>query len=660
MRFGPPTHRMAALDWLRREDRWAHALLLLVFAVLILTGTTTANITQDYLQAVDGGRAGILFGSPQEIRWDEYLSGSPLYLSIMSTHGLPALSPLAEQSGLATRYGEGGFFGSLVFFDGAMLQLAGIVPEAVLFSLHWWLPTLMFLWSMPIWFRQLGFSSRSGWLAGLLIAASPAVAWWSLQPVNILGFAIAGCALLLAGFRRVVAGRPLRAVPFALGAAVLLAGMPSAYLIWSLILGLPVLIISSLRILMDGRAARAARWTYLLASGAVTLGLALAAVADVRAGIAAMSATVYPGDRSAPSAPTPFEALFGASASHSASNAPIDEDWAALTSIGNHSELAMSWTISFVVLATLMAWIWPRLTGRDWRRWLPVSVLIGWGGLWLAWAAVSFGESSGRVPIFSQVPSLRAAQVVGMLGVLAICLAIAELRVPLRHAIAAAGVSGGVALFAASALQRFAVPEMSVPAVWAAGMGTAAAVAIGIRWPQRLWAIAAVSVLAFLQVAGAGTVSVGVGAYRGSAPAEYMAAAAPGVRAAGQVWASDFRAMDAMMLANGLPSLSGQQLSGPVRAEWLRLDPGGKAEDAWNRGGSRIRIEWRDEPGIDITSDEYNVVTIQANPCSLHDAYPELTTILAKEPLRLACLNEVDRIPWKNDRVHVYEFGNDD
>ncbi|MFC4140320.1 MULTISPECIES: hypothetical protein [unclassified Microbacterium] len=646
------------LHWLRTNDRWAHVLLVLVFATLILTGTTTANITQDYLQHAVGGRDGILFGTPQEIRWDEYLSGSPLYLSIMATHGLPSLSPLAEQAGLAMRYSEGGIFGSIVFFDGTLLRLAGVVPEQILFSLHWWLPTLLLLWSMPIWFRQLGFSSRSGWLAALLITASPSVAWWSQQPVNILGFAVAGCALLLAGFRRVADGRFLSAVPFGVFAAILLASMPSAYLIWALILGLPLLVMSAVRILLDQDASPRRRWAYLLTVGAGTLALALGALADVRAGLTAMSGTVYPGDRRAAASPTPFEALFGAPASHAATNAAIAKPWADVAAIGNHSELAMSWTISFVVLALILVRIWPQLTRTAWRKWLPVSLLIAWGAIWLAWATLSFGDFSAHLPVFSQVPSLRAAQVVGILGVLAVCLMVAEIRFPQRQLMLTAVVSGTVSLYAASLLQRFAVPDMSTLWVWAAGVGTAAVAYIVLRWSQRVWAIAVVALLAFVQVAGAGVISVGVGAYRGSAPADYIAAAAPGVRADGQVWASDFRAMDAMMLANGVPSLTGQQLSGPVRSEWLRLDPSGKAEEAWNRGGSRIRATWRTEPGIDITSNGYNVVTIDANPCSLHEAYPELTTLLSKQQLDLPCLEEIETLPWKDVTVHVYEFRN--
>lgn len=647
-----------ALRWFAVNDRWAHAALFVFFGVLVITGTTTSNLTQDYLQAAVDGRQGVLFGAPQEIRWDEYLSGTPLYTSIMATHGLPATSPLAEQAGLAMRYSEGGFFGSLVFFDGTLLRLAGILPEPMLFSLHWWLPTVLFLACMPVWFRQLGFSSRAGWLAGLVIAASPSVAWWSIQPVNIMGFTLAGCTALLAGFRRVQQRQLVRAAFFASCAAVLLASMPSAYLIWALILSLPLLIVSSLQILLaEGEgSARSTRWIYLGTVGAVTLGLALGALADVRRGVAALSSTVYPGDRRAASAPTPFEALFGAPVSGAASGHEISPEWGAVTGITNHSELAMSLTVSFVVLAVLGLRLWPLLTGSSWRDWAPVSALLAWGSVWLAWSAVSLGDFSARLPVLSQVPSLRSAQVVGILGVLAVCLTIPRMRSTVPQITTVSVVAGLVTLYAGSLLQRAAVPDMSSAGVWGAAIGVAAALYIFGRWHGQVWAVAVVAVLAFLPVASSGVVSVGLGSYRQSAPAEYIQSAAPDARAAGDVWASDFRAMDAMMLANGMPSLTGQQLSGPVRSEWLKLDPDGSDEDAWNRGGSRVRATWRDEAGISITSNGYNVVTIDANPCSLHEAYPRLTTILSREARTDGCLREAQRIPWKDGTVRVYEF----
>ncbi|MFE6963805.1 hypothetical protein ACFVAJ_01750 [Agromyces sp. NPDC057679] len=634
------------------NDRWAYVLLFIVFAVLVLTGTTTSNLTQDYLQSTVGGRDGILLGTPQEIRWDEYLNATPTYLSMMATGGTPSFPPLAEQSGLAMRYSESGPIASIVFFESTLLHLSGVIPEPILFSLRWWLPTILLLACMPIWFRQLGFDSRLGWLAGLVVAASPAVAWWSLLPANSMGFTLAGCVALLAGFSRLSERRFWLAGVFGVIAAILLAGMPSGYLIWSLILGAPLLLASAVRILLSNHPRATVRWGYLIGVGVLTIVLTIGMLADVRGGLEALFGTLYPGDRRLPSTPTIFELLFGAPSG-------LAVDRGELTPSGgvtNKSELSASWTVAFVMVALLITGAVVRLVKREWRVWLPVGVLLGWGLVWLAWASLSFGDASAGLPLFSQVPSQRAAQVVGIIGVITLCLMLSRIRPSVPRSAGIALVVAAVGLYAASLLQRFIILDMSTLAVWVAGIGSGIAAFLAVRWGNRIWAIALVAVIAAASSATANPITVGLGAYRDSDPARYFAAAADDVRESGEVWASDFRAMDAIMLANGLPSLSGPQPSGPDADEWKRLDPDGSAEESWNRGGSRIRIVWSEEPGVDIEATSYNVITITADPCSLHERIPELTTVMSRDVLTQNCLVEQDVIQWKDTPVHVYGF----
>lgn len=638
--------------WARTNDRWAHVLLFAVFAVLILSGITTSNMTQDYLQPTVGGREWILIGHPQEIRWDEYLGASPTYMSILATHGTPAFSPLAAHAGLVNRYSEGGVFASLVFFDSSLLRLSAVVPEPILFSLRWWLPTLLVLACMPIWFRQLGLNSRLGWLAGLVIVASPSVAWWSILPVNVMGYTLAGCVALLAAVERLAGRKWVTGVLLGLVSAVLLAGMPAGYVVWAILLGPPLLVVSVLRILFRRDIPLAIRWGSLGAIGAATLALAIGVLWDLRDGITALASTLYPGDRRAPSQPVVFEMLFGAPASAATSRGPLDPGDAA----SNASELSTSWTVAFIVLAALLVVVgWTRIR-REWREWLPVGFLLAWGGAWLAWCTVSFGDASDRLPLFNVIPSMRAAQVVGILGVLAACMILSRAKPRVTAASVTAAAVGAITLYAASRLQDTLLPDMGTVLVWAAATGAAAAVFIAMRWPTRVWAVASVAVLAALPALTVNPLTVGLAAYRDSEPASFFAENAAAVREAGEVWASDFRAMDVMMLANGLPSLTGPQPSGPDVDAWERLDADSVWEQSWNRGGSRINIVWEDEPGLTVDSPDYNVITIRANPCDLHERLPELTHIMSRNVLDQACLQPERTLQWKDTPVHVYTF----
>ena len=51
--------------------------------------------------------------------------------------------------------------------------------------------------------------------------------------------------------------------------------------------------------------------------------------------------------------------------------------------------------------------------------------------------------------------------------------------------------------------------------------------------------------------------------------------------------------------------------------QWLRLDPGGAHEDAWNRVGMYYRFDWREEPGIDFTNTNLDVLVMSASPCTV-------------------------------------------
>lgn len=646
-----------AVHWVQTNDRWAHLLVFLVFAVLVCMGITTSSLTQAYLQPTLGVTEWILRGRPQEIRWDEYLGSSPTFMSILATADVPALSPLASQAGLVTRYSEGGFFASLVFFDATALRLAGFVPEQVLFSFRWWLPTVLVLTCMPMWFRRLGFDSRLGWMAGLLVVASPSVAWWSVQPVNVMGYTLAGCVALLAAIERLAARRWATGILLGALAAVLLAGMPAGYVVWAVMLGAPLLVVTALHVLFRKDLSLGLRWGSLGSMGAATLLLLVGVLWDLREGIAAIGATSYPGDRRIPAQPVAFETLFGAPAT----GAGAREEFVAGPAAGNMSELSTSWTISFFVVAAVLVSIgWVAIRSR-WREWVPVGFLIAWGAAWLAWASVSLGDVSGGIPLFGQVPSGRAAQVVGILGVLAACMVISRLGTagmgtPALGALAV--LVGAVTLYAASLLQRTVLPDMGTVFVWLSALGAAVAVFIAIRWRARMWAVACVALLAAIPSITVNPLTVGLGAYRESDAAEYFAENADAVRTADEVWASDFRAMDVMMLANGLPSLTGPQPSGPDAEYWSRLDPTGEAEWAWNRGGSRISITWQDEgAGVSVTSpDNYNDIVIAADPCALHELLPELTAVMSRNPLDAACLREEHSIEWKDTPVTVYTF----
>ena len=125
--------------------------------------------------------------------------------------------------------------------------------------------------------------------------------------------------------------------------------------------------------------------------------------------------TVYPGARRSAGMAQPFEILFGAPGLGVLTKTnPV---------VSNSSEISTSFTVSFVwALALLLG---ARGFGRL-RKHLVELVIGAFGALWLIWAAVNTGSLGARIHILNLIPPARAAQVVGILGIILVCLLLAR------------------------------------------------------------------------------------------------------------------------------------------------------------------------------------------------------------------------------------------
>lgn len=61
-----------------------------------------------------------------------------------------------------------------MFLDALPYKLGPVLPDAQFFAANWWLPTLLLMLCMPVWFHLVGGSRAIGWLAAILVALAPA------------------------------------------------------------------------------------------------------------------------------------------------------------------------------------------------------------------------------------------------------------------------------------------------------------------------------------------------------------------------------------------------------------------------------------------------------------------------------------------------------
>jgi hypothetical protein len=646
MRFPPPIGKASRKfhRWICVNDRAVRLITVLVFVVFVLFGITTSSVGISELRQDPANPLGWQFGNSRPVRSDEFHAFSAIVISILATQGAPSLSPLAARADLVHRFPTDGFFEQFVFFDSTMLRAAAFIPEHMLFAAHWWLPSLILLMAMPTWFHQLGRSRRFGWLAAILIVLSPSSAWWSLMPVALIAYTLGGCVLMIAAFQRFARGQRLAPVALAVLGGILIAGLPTFYAPWSLLLGLPGLVASTLWILLRGGG-----WAPRLKSTLITGGTAavfgFGTLFENREGLQALLNTVYPGSRRVESDPQPLGRLLGAPAL-----GPLQYS----EPVGiNASELSSSFTVFFVwILVILLAAQW-RLTFRD----NIVEWTFGtWSALWIVWITLDLGPMSQKFPLLNLVTPPRAGQVVGVLAVILLGLLLsrwsppASWRVPLLAG-AACGLATG---YAASLLKASDLPSLSPTLILIVSLALGVAVAAVTKYPQRLWPLALCIVLAGLPVARANPVLAGLGDLRASGTARAVAAQAPAARAEGRLWAADTPALNTLLLTNGMPSLSGLQRSGPDVAAWQKLDPTSEFANKWNRGGGYIFFAWAPGQPTTYETNDFDAVGVSIDPCTLKNAWQNLDKIVSSQPLEAPCLTLDAELQWQDKPAYVY------
>lgn len=623
--------------------RWTIVLPVLVYLLLSLTGTTYSSIGIDQLREQPGEHPGIMLGDAQNIRSDEWATTSPSVLRVIATGSTDDLNPLTADDEFLNSQAAGPVT-QLVLLDRVILRLGQWLPDAMLFAGALWVPMLLLALAAPPWFARVTGNSRVGWFAVALLVLCPVSAWWSYGPVATLGPLFAGCLALLKARDAAVGRRWAPAVGWGLATAILLARTVYGYQPWSVVLGSGVLG-ATIAFLVVPRRGRTVTLVTIGAAGAATLATLGAVVLENRATLAVLTDTVYPGQRRTAGTPSLLQEMFATPVLGGLHSGP--------PMVGtNASEIASSYGVTLVWVAVLAAAVWRPAPPR--HR-VAIAVLGAATAAWFAWSTLALGTLGASLPLLNMVPQQRAADVVGMLGVITLCLVL-----PLlpdlgnrRVAVAAAVASGAVTAYACSLLRTQNIPSISLTTIYLASLAVAVVV-FTITWrPRRAYGYVLAVAGAALLVWNANPLLVGLGDLRGSTTAEELLDEAPAARESGEVWASDAFAVDSLLAATGVPSLSGRQMAGPDVDEWESLAPD-LDEALWNRGGAFLWFQWQDEDGLTIENPTPDSIVIRASPCTVAERLPELGTVVASRELDLPCLTEESRFDWGGESRIVY------
>jgi len=210
-----------------------------------------------------------------------------------------------------------------------------------------------------------------------------------------------------------------------------------------------------------------------------------------------------------------------------------------------------------------------------------------------------------------------------------------------------------VTVLGGRALREEALPRLPWAGIVLAAVVVGLGVAVAIWRPDRPLALAALPVVAPFVVALANPLQRGLGDLRSSQAATAMTDSGRTLGKGGR-WASDDATFDALLMANGQPTLTGEQWVGPRESMWQVLDPDGRARSAWNRGASYIQFGWT--PGgptrIDLLAQDSILVSI--DPCAPELRKLGLALVVSVGALDAPCLIPRGRIAWGGIDRWVY------
>jgi hypothetical protein len=614
---------------------------LLAYAGIVLGSLSTSSLG---LLSVDGGGEGAeQWGSSLPIRSDEWLTQAPIDLGVLA-HGSSTAPALSQDPDLIYQISSGQVVESLLFHEGNLLRLGPWLPDEMLFSAFRAWPWLLLVLALPPLLRRMGASRPMSWLGLVLVFLAPASVWWSFMPVRIMAFAAAGSYVLWLARDRMVAGRRTTALLQAALAGVLLARLVTYYVPWSLTLGVPLVIATGVCLVAD----RATRKKALLTVGAgalVSVAVLAGTLLENASSLAAELNTVYPGlRRSTGTAQAPLQLVGGPALFEM-------EDGAAPTLL-NQSELSSA----FLVCAFWSLVVWRRAWAvATTAQRGAIATLAAATVLWSTWSMFDWGVVGENIPVLSQIPPGRAAQTVGFPATLMLVLLVSRLTGDLSRLAATAALTTGVVTAYGASDARRALPDLTTWQVWLAVLAVSAVAYAVTRWPARSWPVVGTLALCLAAGVDANPIVHGVGELRTSPAADAARSLTKKAEADNSLVAGDSLAVNALLVANGAPTLTGNQVTGPIESQWEKIDPDREFEQVWNRGASYLYVVFdgdRDAPWVEEAA--FDVIVVHAHPCWLAESDLDVGYAVSSTEIRSRCVERTNTFRWNGGPQYVY------
>lgn len=614
----------------------------LVLAVLSLANLTTSSIGL-HVAGDQPNSADVIFGEPRPIRSDEWNRGTPVILgTFLDSWNSDALTPFEERD---VRFGWIGekVLPSLVYPERA---LVGLLPSRMGFFMFLWIPQIVAVSAVAAFLRLTGVGRISSMAGGVATSLGAASAWWSYHGSQLVWPAALAVSLLMLAWAVRTAGSPQATRPpaqrtltvvLAVCAGLLLTRYPLLYAPWAI----PTVMIFGALIIDLWRSQPTRRGTLKLLAVSASVAFVIAGLSVVSQSprLSALAGTSYPAARRFVGGSEGMPLFTGAHMYYS------QTDRGTVINGSNLSESATG-PVVLILVALLLLWV-AKVEGRHRPERLRIGTTATVVAVLLSWGLTEWPTTLSSLNPLTIIPGFRIGQIIGVLALPFVWIVISQVTAGSavrRRAWLAAGAGAVVVVISAidGVRYRQLFPLVTANETWLTAFALAGATAYFVWKPARPKAAVPLALFIAVSAAWVNPLVRGVGDLYDSS----SAARVREVVVSGRV-ASDQIGLDALLIANAIPTLGGQLNWGPDEEAWAVLDPEGVSREAWNRGASSLQFAWNSStPDINISAPFPDVVMVEMHPCSPTLNRFGVEWVISSHPLEAACLAEALQFTW--------------
>lgn len=631
---------------------------LLIYVLLVTFRVTSSSLSLNFESADVSNSAQILIGEPRSIRGDEWLRWTPSQIGqLHSGWTKENLTPFEYRTPTFTNIGSR-LIEAVVFPDRTIPRFLGERG----FAVAWWFPVVMGF--LTTFFFMLTAKRRvfESVFTACLVVLAPATTWWSFWTLEaIWPCLVGGMTVVVIARQRAnsepgkLTNKPNWSSQFCLAfvGAVALARLPFIYQPWSIPTFLLIAAVTVDLLRSDGVLRHAVRPFIMVSVTAVLAALTWYLLN--RHQYQVLAQTVYPGGRRSQGGGLGvpiFSGVFDFAFSR--------DEGGSITGI-NLSEASLGWMI--VPIVAVLLWVFQRMSSAT-----PLYTTVGrWGyTIWttvilVVWGIAQWPMVIARVNPLQLIPGARMTQILSVVLLIPALLMIfriadcLDLERKKFVAITSMIITFLLCVEAGTSL-KVNLPALTAGKVWIVSVIVAAGVWVLIAHAGKIRSIVPLTLFATWSTVLVNPLVVGLGDLVDSNSAGRVATQVRGAPELRRVGTDDVF-VDALIAANGLPQMSGQQHWGPNREAYYKIDPQGKFEGQWNQGASYLRFSWNPALGEEVSvSASLDQIVINISPCNQGLQDLGLGWVISSVPLVADCLGEAVLFTWLDVDRYLYSI----